>query len=60
MIVVNTAGFPKDANIRYTDKSADTGLALTLGGGLDIRINRKLRFREVMDYDPTFLKRGAE
>ena len=57
LILFNSAGFPTDRNIMYSDSNADTGLALSIGGGFDIRLSKRLSFRVAMDYDPTFLAR---
>ena len=57
LILFNNAGFPKERMITYSDSSADTGLALSIGGGFDIRLSKRLSFRVEMDYAPTFLVR---
>jgi opacity protein-like surface antigen len=57
LLLYTSAGFPKDRNVRYSDSHADTGLALSIGGGLDTRLTKRLSFRVAMDYDPTFLVR---
>jgi hypothetical protein len=57
LILFNSAGFSADRNITYSDSNADTGLALSIGGGLDIQPGKRLGFRVAMDYDPTFLVR---
>jgi opacity protein-like surface antigen len=57
LLLFTTAGFPQDRNIRYSDSHADTGFAMTLGGGVDIRLTKRLSLRVGMDYDPTFLVR---
>ena len=57
LIVTSQSGFPQESNVAYAISTSDTGLTLTLGGGLDLRIRKPLRFRTQMDYDPTFLVR---
>jgi hypothetical protein len=57
LILFNSTGFPTDQNITYSDSNADTGLALSIGGGFDIWLTQKVGFRVAMDYDPTFFVR---
>jgi len=57
LIVFNSAGFPRDGTVKYSDSSVDAGLALGLGGGFDTRLSKRLSFRVSMNYDPTFLVR---
>lgn len=57
VLLFTSAGFPKDRNVTYSDSHADTGLALSIGGGLDTRLSKRLSFRMALDYDPTFLVR---
>jgi len=57
VLLFTSAGFPKERSIHYADDHADTGLALAIGGGADIRLSRRISLRVAMDYDPTFLVR---
>lgn len=57
LIVFTSAGFPLNGTVNYSDSSADFGPAISLGGGFDTRISKRLSFRVAMDYDPTFLVR---
>jgi hypothetical protein len=57
VLLFTSAGFPRDRNVRYSDAHADSGPALALGGGFDIRLRTRLGVRVAMDYDPTFLAR---
>lgn len=57
LILFNSTGFPKERAITYSDSNADTGLALSIGGGFDTRLRKRLSFRVAMDYNPTFLVR---
>ncbi|MEP6912794.1 MAG: hypothetical protein ABI923_08575, partial [bacterium] len=36
-------------------KSSNTGFAMALGGGLDIRATKKVSFRGQLDYNPVFI-----
>lgn len=40
-------------------KRSDTGFAMALGGGLDIRATKKVSFRALMDYNPVFIQGSA-
>jgi hypothetical protein len=57
LILFNSAGTPSNGPITYSDSNSDTGLALSLGGGFDIRLREQLGLRVAIDYDPTFLVR---
>ena len=57
LALVSTSGIPKTPTVHYTDSHSDTGLALSLGGGLDVRMSEALSARFLLDYDPTFLTR---
>jgi len=57
LLLATNAGFPSNQNIKYSDSHADTGLALSMGAGFDIRLTKRLAFRTSMDYAPTFLAR---
>jgi opacity protein-like surface antigen len=57
LLLGTSTGFPSNQNIKYSDSHADTGPALSVGAGFDIRLTRRLAFRTSMDYDPTFLVR---
>ena len=35
LILFKSSGFPTDGKITYSDSNADTGLALSIGGGFD-------------------------
>jgi hypothetical protein len=44
-----------------SDNSSSTDLALMIGGGLDVRVNKHVDLRVFQaDYNPVFLKRGNE
>src|SRR5436190_18968937 len=57
VLLFTSAGFQQARNISYSDSNADAGVALGIGGGIDIRLNKRLGARLAMDYDPTFLVR---
>jgi opacity protein-like surface antigen len=57
VLLYRSAGLPAAQNLMYSDFNSDNGLALSLGGGVDIRLRKRLAFRASMDYDPTFLVR---
>src|SRR5262245_60779783 len=57
VLLFTSAGFPPDRSLHYADDHADTGLALAIGGGFDIRLSTRIGLRAAMDYDPTFLVR---
>ena len=57
VLLYTSAGFPQERSIHYADSHADAGLALTFGGGFDIRLSKRIGLRVGMDYDPTFLVR---
>src|SRR4030095_15258237 len=57
VLLFTSAGFPQDRSLHYADAHADAGLALAFGGGVDIRLSKRLGVRVAMDYDPTFLVR---
>lgn len=57
LIVFNSAGFPQDGTVKYSDSNSDVGLALGLGGGFETRLSKRFSFRVSMNYDPTFLSR---
>lgn len=41
--------------LTLSDRGSDTGFALALGGGLDVRATSRVGFRASMDYNPAFL-----
>jgi opacity protein-like surface antigen len=43
------------AGVSLSDSSTDTGFAMAFGGGLDLRATRRVSFRAMMDYNPTFI-----
>jgi opacity protein-like surface antigen len=43
------------AGVSLSDSASDTGFAMAFGGGLDIRATRRVSFRAMMDYNPTFI-----
>src|SRR5678816_310772 len=57
VLLFTSAGFPPDRKITYSDSQASTGLALSMGGGFDTRLSKRLGLRVAMDYAPTFLAR---
>lgn len=57
LILLSTSPFPKTSTVDYADSHSDIGLALSLGGGLDVRLSERLSGRVLMDYNPTFLTR---
>jgi hypothetical protein len=57
LLLFTSGGFPPDRSIHYTDAHADAGLALSIGGGFDLRLSKRIGLRVAMDYDPTFLVR---
>jgi hypothetical protein len=59
VLLFTSGGFPPDRRLHYADAYADVGLALTIGGGFDIRVGKRIGLRTALDYDPTFLVRPA-
>jgi len=57
VLLFTSAGFQPDRKITYSDSQASTGLALSMGGGFDTRLSKRLGLRVAMDYAPTFLAR---
>jgi hypothetical protein len=57
LIVISRSVFPNSSSFRYSDANTDTGLTLTLGAGLDVRLGEAFSARVLMDYAPTFLVR---
>jgi hypothetical protein len=57
VLLFTSKGFPADRSLHYADAHADSGLALSIGGGFDIRLRKRLGLRASMDWDPTFLVR---
>lgn len=51
--------FSTSGAINISDSASDTGFTMAFGGGLDIRATKRISFRAMMDYNPTFLK-GSE
>jgi opacity protein-like surface antigen len=43
------------AGVSFSDSFSKTGFAMAFGGGLDIRATRRVSFRAMMDYNPTFI-----
>jgi opacity protein-like surface antigen len=41
--------------VSFSDSNAQTGFAAAFGGGLDLRVSRRIGFRTMLDYTPTFL-----
>lgn len=54
-IRLNTSG----AGVSLSSSASDTGFAMAFGGGLDIRATRRVSFRPMMDYNPTFIGETA-
>jgi hypothetical protein len=57
LVLLSTSPFPKTSTVHYADSHTDTGLTLSLGAGLDVRMSEALSGRILIDYDPTFLTR---
>ena len=57
LAVLSTAGFAQTPTIHYSDSHSDSGLTLSLGAGLDVRLSTTLSGRVLVDYNPTFLTR---
>jgi opacity protein-like surface antigen len=57
LILVSPSELPNSSNLRYSDTNTDSGLTLTLGAGLDVRLSDAFSARVLMDYAPTFLDR---
>ena len=57
LFLLSTSEIPKTSTVHYTDSHSDTGLTLSLGGGLDLRMSNALSARFLFDYNPTFLTR---
>ena len=57
LVLLSTAPFQKTSAIHYADSHTDTGLTVSLGAGLDVRMSEALSGRILIDYDPTFLTR---
>jgi opacity protein-like surface antigen len=46
-------------NFTLSDKDSQTGFTMAFGGGLDIRLSKRVSIRSMIDYNPTFL-RGSD
>ena len=57
LIVMSRSAPPNPSTVRYSDSNTDSGLTLTLGAGLDVRLSDAFSARVLMDYAPTFLVR---
>jgi len=58
-LVNSRSEFSTTGAINISDKASETGFTMAFGGGLDIRATKRIGFRAMMDYNPTFLK-GSE
>lgn len=58
-LVNSRSEFSTTGAISLSDKASETGFTMAFGGGLDIRASKRISFRAMMDYNPTFLK-GSE
>jgi hypothetical protein len=45
--------------VTLRDNDAQSGFAMALGGGLDVRVTRRASIRTMVDYAPTWLKEGG-
>jgi len=51
----------KVPSLNSTDSASSTDFALAIGGGLDVRVNKRVDLRVFQaDYNPIFLRRGNE
>lgn len=51
----------KVPSLNASDTSSSTDFALAIGGGLDVRVNRRVDLRAIqVDYNPIFLRSGNE
>lgn len=57
LILVTSTPFGQPSTLSYSDQLSDFGVAMSLGGGFDVRLSHRLQFRTSMDWNPTFLKR---
>jgi opacity protein-like surface antigen len=57
LIVASRSALSNPSTVRYSDTNTDSGLTLTLGAGLDVRLSDAFAARVLMDYAPTFLVR---
>ena len=57
LIVISRSALSNPSTLRYSDTNTDSGLTLTLGAGLDVRLSNAFSARVLMDYAPTFLVR---
>ena len=57
LIVISRSALSNPSTVHYSDTNADSGLTLTLGAGLDVRLSDAFSARLLMDYAPTFLAR---
>jgi len=57
LILVTTTPFGQPSTVSYSDHFSDVGFAATVGGGFEVRVARRFRFRTSVDWDPTFLSR---
>ena len=57
LVLLSTSPFAKTSTVHYADSHSNSGLTLSLGAGLDVRVSEALSGRLLIDYDPTFLTR---
>lgn len=55
-VVRSRSDFSTAGAITFSDRATDTGFTMAFGGGLDIRASKRVSFRGMIDYNPTFLK----
>jgi hypothetical protein len=58
-LVNSRSEFSTTGAINISDEVSETAFTMAFGGGLDIRATKRISFRALMDYNPTFLK-GSE
>ena len=57
LIVISRSAPSNPSTVHYSDSNTDSGLTLTLGGGMDVRLSDAFSARVLIDYAPTFLVR---
>lgn len=58
-LVHSRSEFSTTGALNLSDKASETGFTMAFGGGLDIRVSKRISIRSMMDYNPTFLE-GSE
>lgn len=58
-LVHSRTEFSTSGTFNVSDKASETAFTMAFGGGLDIRASKRVSFRTMMDYNPTFLNKSG-